>query len=151
MSKPQNIAMLGTGLIGWFYTKSLHEHRRPDRVQVVYSRSEERGKAFAEEWNIPKFTTIMEDAIKDPNVSTVVVGLPNDLHFEAIKLCCKHKKNVLCTKPLARTGAEAKKILDMVEKAGIFNGYLEDLAYTPKTLHALQSVKNGVIGRVTWA
>lgn len=151
MHTPRKIAMLGTGLIGWFYTKSLHEHRRPDRVSVVYSRSEERGKAFSEEWNIPKYVTSLEAAISDPDVDTVIVGLPNDLHYEAIRLCCEHKKAVLCTKPLARTGAEAKEILEMVENAGIFHGYLEDLAYTPKTLSALKSVQNGVIGRVTWA
>lgn len=151
MHTPRKIAMLGTGLIGWFYTKSLHEHRRPDRVQVVYSRSEERGKAFADEWNIPKYVKTLEAAIGDPQIDTVIVGLPNDLHLEAIRLCCEHKKAVLCTKPLARNGAEAKEILEMVEKAGIFHGYLEDLAYTPKTLSALKSVQNGVIGRVTWA
>jgi predicted dehydrogenase len=151
MTRPRKIAMLGTGLIGWFYTKSLHEHRRPDRVQVVYSRSEERGKAFSDEWDIPKYVTSMEEAISDPEIDTVIVGLPNDLHHEAIRLCCEHKKAVLCTKPLARNAAEAKEILDMVEKAGVFHGYLEDLAYTPKTLSALKSVQNGVVGRVTWA
>ena len=66
MHQPRKIAMLGTGLIGWFYTKSLHEHRRPDRVQIVYSRSEERGKSFADEWNIPKYVTNLEAAIADP-------------------------------------------------------------------------------------
>jgi hypothetical protein len=35
-----------------------------------------------------------------------------------------------------------------IEKAGVFAGYLEDLYYTPKTLKALQSVKNGVVGTV---
>lgn len=143
--------MLGTGLIGWFYTKALHEHRRPDRVHVVYSRSAERGQAFAAEWNIPKYVTDLESAIGDPEIDTVIIGLPNDLHLEAVRLCCEYKKAVLCTKPLARTGAEAKEMLEMVEKAGIFHGYLEDLAYTPKTLQALKSVQSGVIGRVTWA
>ena len=38
--------MLGTGLIGLFYTRTLHGQRNRDRVQVVYSRSEERAKAF---------------------------------------------------------------------------------------------------------
>ncbi len=151
MIQPRKIAMLGTGLIGWFYTKSLHEHRRPDRVHVVYSRSEARGETFAKEWGIPKYVTDLEQAICDPQVDTVIIGLPNDLHLEAVRLCCKHKKAVLCTKPLARTAAEAKEILNMVEQVGIFNGYLEDLAYTPKTLQALQSVREGAIGRVTWA
>ena len=34
------ITMLGTGLIGDFYTMTLHGQRRRDRVRVVYSRSE---------------------------------------------------------------------------------------------------------------
>ncbi len=40
------ISMLGTGLIGDFYTATLHGQRSRDRVQVVYSRSEARGGAF---------------------------------------------------------------------------------------------------------
>lgn len=146
----QKIAMLGTGLIGWFYTKSLHEHRRPDRVEVIYSRSQERADAFAKEWDIPYTAIDMEEAIANPETDVVIIGLPNDLHLEAVRLCAKHKKAVLCTKPLGRTAAEAKVMLDLVEEAGIFGGYLEDLAYTPKTLSALNSVKKGTIGRVTW-
>jgi predicted dehydrogenase len=38
-----------------------------------------------------------------------------------------------------------------VEEAGIFNGYLEDLVYTPKFLKANESVKSGALGRILWA
>jgi hypothetical protein len=38
--------MLGTGLIGLFYTRTLHGQRNRDRVHVVYSRSEERATSF---------------------------------------------------------------------------------------------------------
>jgi predicted dehydrogenase len=57
---------------------------------------------------------------------------------------------VLCTKPLGRTAAEAKRMLEAVEKAGVFGGYLEDLCYTPKTLKAIASARAGAIGDVTW-
>lgn len=50
------ITMLGTGLIGDFYTATLHSQRSRDRVGVVYSRSEERGQAFAQRWDIPVHT-----------------------------------------------------------------------------------------------
>jgi predicted dehydrogenase len=42
-------------------------------------------------------------------------------------------------------------MLQAVEKAGVFAGYLEDLVYTPKTLKALQSVSAGALGTVLWA
>ena len=42
-----SITMLGTGLIGDFYTMTLHGQRSRDRVRVVYSRSEGRGRRSA--------------------------------------------------------------------------------------------------------
>ncbi|WP_035813524.1 Gfo/Idh/MocA family protein [Jiangella gansuensis] len=142
--------MLGTGLIGGFYAAALHGQRSRDRIRVVYSRTGERAEAFAADWNIPESTTSLEAAIRHPETDVVVVGLPNHLHEEAIALCADAGKAVLCTKPLGRNGEEAKRMLDLVEKAGIFAGYLEDLCYTPKTLKALSSVAAGAVGDVTW-
>jgi predicted dehydrogenase len=145
------VTMLGTGLIGLFYTRTLHGQRNRDRVEVVYSRSQERADAFARENGVPVAETDLERAIAHPDTDTVVIGLPNDLHLQAVELCTRHGKNVLCTKPLARSADEAKQMLDLVESAGVFGGYLEDLAYTPKTLKAVQAVRAGQIGAVTWA
>jgi len=145
------ITLLGTGLIGHFYTMSLHQHRGHDRVQVVYSRTEERARDFAKEWGIPRHTTDMAAAIQDPDTDIVIIGLPNNLHKEAIFLAAEAGKSIFCTKPLATSGQEALEILKKVEEADVFHGYLEDLCYTPKTLKALDSVQKGALGQVTWA
>ncbi len=144
------IAMLGTGLIGDFYTMTLHGQRGRDSVRVVYSRSEERGTAFRDRWAIPESTTDLRAAIEHPDADVVIVALPNFLHEEAIGLAAAAGKPVLCTKPLGRNADEARRILDTVEKAGVFAGYLEDLCYTPKTLKAIKAVHDGAIGDVTW-
>ena len=133
-----------------FYTMTLHGQRSRDRVHVVYSRTEERAKDFAAEWDIPKWTTDLAEAINDPETDVVVIGLPNNLHEEAVAMAAEAGKAVLCTKPLGRNAAEAKAMLDTVENAGVFHGYLEDLVYPPKTLKSLESVKNGAIGKVLW-
>jgi predicted dehydrogenase len=145
-----NITMLGTGLIGDFYTNTLHSQRGRDRVRVVYSRSQDRGDAFRERWGVPESTTDMAAAVNHPDTDVVVVGLPNFLHAEAVELVSKAGKAVLCTKPLGRTAEEARQILETVESAGVFAGYLEDLCYTPKTLKAIRSVEAGAVGEVTW-
>jgi predicted dehydrogenase len=146
----KRIAMLGTGLIGTFYTMSLHGLRSRDKVITVYSRSEERARVFAGDYNIPKYTTNMLEAINDPEVDVVVVGLPNNLHRDAIFAAADAGKAVLCTKPLARTADEAWAILQKVESAGVFHGYLEDLVYTPKHMKANLSISEGAIGKVLW-
>ncbi len=145
------ISMLGAGFIGMFYTRTIQRSRSKDVVSVVYNRTPETAKEFAETYNVPRWTGDMDEAINDPETDIVVVGLPNSEHLEAIVKAAEAGKAVLCTKPLARSGKEAKEILDAVEKAGVFHGYLEDLVYTPKTLKALEAVQAGSIGRVLWA
>lgn len=145
------VTMLGTGLIGMFYTMTLHGGRSRDKVTMVYSRTEERAADFAKTWGIDNHTTDMRKAIEDPDTDVVVIGLPNNLHEEAVNIAAAAGKAILCTKPLGRTAAEAKRMLDTVEKAGVFHGYLEDLVYTPKTLKAIKSTQNGALGKVLWA
>jgi len=146
-----NIAMLGSGFIGRFYADSLQGYRSKDKIVAIYSRKEESARKFAIDYKVPFSTTTMEAAINRPEVDVVCISLPNNLHEEAVMLCCKHKKAVITTKPLGRNAQEAKRMLEAVEKAGIFNGYLEDLVYTPKFIKAHESVKNGALGRILWA
>ncbi|MGI9430305.1 MAG: Gfo/Idh/MocA family protein [Bythopirellula sp.] len=144
------ITLLGTGLIGSFYVEALHRHRGRDRVHVVYSRSPDRAKAFAAKHEIAKATTDMQRAIEDESTDVVIVALPNHLHEQAVCAAAAAGKAVLCTKPLGRNAGEALRMLDAVEQAGVFHGYLEDLVYPPKTLKALDAVRTGGIGKVLW-
>ncbi len=146
-----NIAMLGSGFIGRFYADAILGQRSRDRIVSVYSRREESAKKFALDYHCSHWTTEMEAAISHTDVDLVCIALPNNLHEIAVLLCCKHQKAVMTTKPLGRNATEARRMLEAVEDAGIFNSYLEDLVYTPKFLKALDSVKNGALGRILWA
>src|SRR5438874_1650099 len=127
----KKIAMLGSGFIGRFYADSIHGYRNHDKIVSVYSRRAESAKKFASDYKVQHWTTNIEDAIAHPEVKIVCVALPNNLHEEAVQLCCKHRKAVLVTKPLGRNAKEAKRMLETVESAEIFHGYLEDLVYAP--------------------
>ena len=144
------IGLLGSGLIGMFYTMALQGKRTRDQVTVVFSRTQASADKFASTWNIPHSTTDMRAAIEHDEVDVVIVALPNSLHRDAVLMAAAAGKPVLCTKPLGRTAEEAREMLEAVESAGVFAGYLEDLVYTPKTLKALKSVRAGAIGQVLW-
>ena len=94
------ITMLGTGLIGRFYTISLQKLPGCE-VSMVCASTEDSVKSFANEFGIPRWSTNIESAINDPETDTVVIGLPNYLHKQAALLATKAGKAVLCTKPLA--------------------------------------------------
>jgi predicted dehydrogenase len=150
MMDGHRISLLGGGFIGDFYTATLHGQRSRDRVQVVYSRDQARGDAFRQRWDIPETTTDIQAAVEHPDTDVVIVALPNFQHLDAVERAAKAGKAVLCTKPLGRNADEAKRMLEAVESAGVFAGYLEDLVYTPKTLKAVAAVEGGAVGDVTW-
>src|ERR1700712_605149 len=131
-----NIAMLGSGFIARFYADSLQAQRAKDSLISVYSRNIDKAKKFADDYKLSFYSDDMD---------VVVISLPNNLHEAAVAACAKAKKHVLCTKPLGRNAAEAKRMLDMVTEAGIMGGYLEALCYTPKFLKSMRSVKDGSI------
>jgi predicted dehydrogenase len=151
MENGRRITLLGAGLIGRFYAQALHGRRGRDRVHTVCGVPSESARDFAREFGVPKWTADMAEAVSDPETDVVIVGVPNDLHERAVRLAADAGKPVLCTKPLGRNAAEARAMLETVEKAGVFAGYLEDLCYTPKTLKSVRAVRAGAVGRVLWA
>ena len=146
----RKITLLGAGLIGNFYAMTLSGQRSRDKIEVVCASTQKEAQEFAQKYGIPRWSDDIAEAINDPETDLVVVGLPNYLHKKAVLLAAQAGKAVLCTKPLGMNAAEALEMLEAVEKAGVFHGYLEDLVYTPKTLKSLQSVHNGALGKVLW-
>jgi predicted dehydrogenase len=144
------LAILGSGFISRFYADSLVAQRRKDVIVSVYSRNEANAKKFADDYKVPHYTTSIAACVENKEVDTVIIGLSNNMHLEAVLACAAAGKHVLCTKPLGRNAAEALQMLQAVDKAGVVGGYLEDLCYTPKFLKSLASIKSGAIGEVIW-
>jgi predicted dehydrogenase len=61
-----------------------------------------------------------------------------------------NRRNQVCTKPLARNGAEAKTMLDAVRKSGVLHGYAETEVFAPAVVKAREMIESGGIGRVVW-
>ncbi len=141
------IGFLGSGFVATFYQQGLRDVC-DQQVTMNYSRSEGRGKAFADEWNIPRSTTEMREVIESDEVDLVLIALPNHLHREAALLCAEAGKDMVCTKPLARHADEAKDMLDAVREAGVMNGYAETEVFAPAVMQTRGMIEDGSIGRV---
>lgn len=141
------IAMLGAGFVAQFYMQGLRDV--PDqKVVVVYSRTPERAKAFAQQWGIPRWTGDVKLALEPLDVDLAIIALPNFLHKEATLECARARRPVVCTKPLARTAAEAKEMLALVKEAGVMHGYAETEVFSPAVMKAREMIERGSIGRV---
>src|SRR5579883_2194478 len=64
-----------------------------------------------------KVYTRLEQALADPDIEAVDLCTPTPLHPEQAMAALNAGKHVLCEKPLARTSAAAREILDAASRA----------------------------------
>ena len=139
------VGFIGTGFVSTFHANAFRAVRDAEIV-AVYSRTEEKGKRFAsicEELRVGKTKpyTDLAEMIEDPNVDAVWICNPNFLRIQTVKTIVEEitqgkaeLKGVCCEKPLARNVKEAQEMVDLIEKAGIPHGYLENNVFMPPVL-----------------
>ncbi len=141
------MGLLGSGFVADFYLDGLREV--PDaRAVANYSRSAERASTFGERRGIERQYTDMAELCADPAVDMVVVALPNHLHLDAVRLAAAAGKAIVCTKPLARSGAEAAEMVRIARDAGVLAGYAETEVFSPNVMKAREMIEAGAIGDV---
>jgi len=140
------VGLIGSGFISATYADALRDVRNADLV-AAYSRDLARAEEFARTWapDAGRYDD-MAALCADPAVDLVVVALPNEAHLDAVRIAAAAGKGVVCTKPLARTGAEAAEILRTVREAGVWHGYAESSVFSPNIAKAHQMVTAGAIG-----
>jgi predicted dehydrogenase len=142
------VGLMGSGFIGDTYADALRDVRTAELV-ANYSRELSRATALAEKWGpIPRQYDDLTAFCADPDIDLVVVALPNEVHLEAVRLAAAAGKGIVCTKPLARTGAEAGEMLRIVREAGVWHGYAESSVFSPNIAKAYQMVQAGAIGKL---
>ena len=140
--KRLGIGFLGGGFISRFHIQSLLGVRDVD-VTGVFSKTKQSAEGTAELANdlgvgsAKAFDSITE-MIADPGVDAIWVCSPNYARietFEEIANAVNSNKGkligVACEKPLGRNVAEAKKVLELTQNAGLLDGYLENQVFSP--------------------
>jgi predicted dehydrogenase len=142
------VGLLGSGFIADTYADALTDVRNAELV-ANYSRDLARATEFAAKWGpIAAQYDDMAALCADPDVDLIVIALPNEVHLEAVRLAAEAGKGIVCTKPLARTAAEAAEMVRIVEDHGVWHGYAESSVFSPNIAKAHQMVEAGAIGKV---
>ena len=151
MTQKVNVGIVGTGFVqNTFHMPSYSELKLANVVAVA---GIEDTVEFAKRWNIGKVyhgNDAVEKICRDPDVDVIDIGIPNNLHLQTIITAAENQKHVICEKPLARNGAEAKKALDVVKKYSVLNFYAENQVFIPQITRAFDFIRTGAIGKLTW-
>ena len=140
--KRLGIGFLGGGFISRFHIQSLLGVRDVD-VTGVFSKTKQSAEDTASLANdlgigpAKAFDNITE-MVADPDVDAIWVCSPNYARvetFEEIANAVNSDKGkligVACEKPLGRNVAEAKRVLEISQNAGLLDGYLENQVFSP--------------------
>ena len=86
------------------------------RLEAVYSRQEEKGKALAQEYGADKVYTDMELFLLDPDINVVYIATPNLLHYEQTKKALEAGKHVICEKPFCIRAEQVKELMELAKE-----------------------------------
>jgi 1,5-anhydro-D-fructose reductase (1,5-anhydro-D-mannitol-forming) len=121
---------------------------RPDSAVVaVMSSNDERARRYAAENGIPNAYSSVEALLGDPAVDVVYVSTTNERHKSAVLQAAKHRKHVLCEKPLALTIPDAREMVETCRQHNVVLGTNHHLrnAVTHRAIRRL--IKEGTIGK----
>jgi predicted dehydrogenase len=95
--------------------------QRGDVVELVscFSRSEDKRRAFQEEFGIERSASTYEELLADPELDGVVITTPNDTHRDVVIKALEAGKGVYVDKPIAHTLEDAMAIEAAVRSTGL--------------------------------
>ena len=142
-----NVAMVG---LGWWGRKMVDVVRGNSHVISIVRAVEpdtDAATSFARERDLP-LSADLEEALRDPGVSAVVLATPHALHSEQIRLSVAAGKHVFCEKPLALTKAEAERSVSLCREAGLVLGMGHERRFEPPIAALLADADAGRLGRI---
>lgn len=108
-------AVIGTNWITRQFVDAAHETGKL-KLTAVYSRSLEQAQSFANDYPVEHLFTSLDALAQSDDVDAVYIASPNALHFIQSSLFLRHKKHVICEKPLASNLREADAAIALAKK-----------------------------------
>ena len=118
MSEKIRLAQVGLGRWARVLARGA---QRGDMIDIYscYSRSEDKRRAFMEEYGIKRSASSYEELLADPDVEGIMITTPNDTHRPLIVQALEAGKPVYTDKPVAQTLEDASAIKEAVDKSGL--------------------------------
>lgn len=142
-----NWGIIGLGNIAMRFAKSL-SYSNEGRLYAIASKTEEKRKIFHEQYKCEKVYEDYEELLNDEELDAVYIALPHGLHkYWSIK-ALRHKKAVLCEKPV---GLNSEEIKEIKKEALLYNTFFMEAMKTrfmPLIHNIKQIISNNEIGEI---
>ena len=145
MSGDIGVAVIGFGLAGQvFHAPFVSAVPGLKLEAIVQRKGDEAGKAYPS----ARILRSVDEALKDAAVQLVVVGTPNETHFELAKQALLAGKHVVIDKPFAATSEEAAELKKLAEKQGVVLAPFHNRRWDGDFLTVRKLLEAGAVGRL---
>ena len=142
--KKLNWACIGCGDIANDMARVMLE--RGNSFAGVYSRTEEKTKAFAKKYGIGKVYSSAEELFSDKSIDIVYIATPHNCHIEYILSAARSKKHILCEKAITVNSAELEAAVRECEENGVLLAEAQTIYHMPVYDMVFEYINNGSLG-----
>lgn len=139
------IGIVGTGRVAGRFPQEA-KYVSGVTVSGAYNPHGEHAKEFADRLEL-SFGEDDYDRFLD-KVDAVYIASPHETHYEYAKIALKHKKHVLCEKPMVFCRAQAEELFELSKAQGCVLMEAIKTAYSPGFNQLVMVAKSGVIGEI---
>lgn len=140
--------IIGLGNIAMRFAKSL-SYTNEGKLYAIASKTKEKRDEFYEQYKCEKVYDDYNELLKDKEIDAVYIALPHGFHKYWSIEALKHKKAVLCEKPV---GLNAQEMREIKEEALLNNTFFMEAMKTRfiPLIHDINKIiKNKEIGDIT--
>src|SRR5215208_3447961 len=143
---------VGIGIVGTGFARTTQIPGFRDcmgaKVMAIASRNRERAEAVAKEFGIEHVTADWRELVAHPDVDLVSVVTPPSTHMEITLAALGQRKAVLCEKPMALNAAEAARMSETANAAGVLALIDHELRFLNSRRVMRGMLQTGAIGSV---
>jgi predicted dehydrogenase len=122
------------------------EYIMPDPVLV--GRDPVKLKKLAEMSGVEKWTTDLDEVLKDPNYQVYFDAQTTGRRADAVKKAARAGKHVYCEKPVAMDTATALELYEVCEEEGVKHGVVQDKLFLPGMRKLKRLMENDFFGKI---
>lgn len=144
------IGVIGTNWITESFIEAASESE-DFQLTAVYSRTEDKAKAFADKYNAEYIFTDLEEMAKSDTIDAVYIASPNAYHAQQAIIFLKNKKHVLTEKAMASNANEVKQMIAAAKENNVLlmealkTTFLPNFQVVQKNLHKVGKIRRAFV------
>jgi predicted dehydrogenase len=115
---------------------------------ILIGRNAEKIKALAEKYGVERWSTDLDQALKNKNDELFFDAASTQLRPKLLKQAIKAGKHVYCEKPVSTSLAEAVGLYKAAKKAKVKHGVVQDKLWLPGMLKLAKLRDEGFFGKI---